>query len=322
LIDDLLDVSRIVAGKLRLDVQSVQPAHIVEAAMASVRPAADAKGVRIVHALDPDAGPVNGDPHRLQQIVWNLLSNAVKFTPRGGLVQVALQRSADDVQVTVSDNGIGIAPAFVPYVFDRFRQADASTTRRFGGLGLGLGIARHLAELHGGTMSAKSPGEGKGAVFTLTLPVAVAKAPVHAPPRRRAQDIHSLAGVRVLLVEDDADARDLLIRTLGDAGASVWATSSAAEAIGAFRVQQPDVIISDIGMPDEDGYSLIARIRALGLEHGGAVPAVALTALARPEDRRRAVLAGFQMHVAKPVEPAELTRIVADLVAGHKQEVS
>jgi CheY-like chemotaxis protein len=270
--------------------------------------------VRPVHVLDPDAGPINGDPGRLQQVVWNLLSNAVKFTPRGGVMQVVLKREGSHVSISVSDTGVGIKPEFLPHVFERFRQADGSTTRRYGGLGLGLGIVRHLTELHGGNVHADSPGEGQGATFTVTLPLAIATA--HAKldddPAAQTNGV-SLRGVRVLLVEDDADARDLITRALRDHGAQVMPAASAAEAIEAFDLLAPHVLVSDIGMPDEDGYALLARIRARGPERGGRVPAIALTALARPEDRQRATRAGFQVHVAKPVEPAELAAVVANL---------
>ena len=329
LIDDLLDVSRIVAGKLRLDVQVLHPIHVIEAALASVHPAADAKGVRIVDHLDRDAGPVSGDPARLQQIVWNLLSNAVKFTNKGGVVRVALKRDEANVHIIVSDTGIGIAPEFLPYVFERFRQADSSTTRRYGGLGLGLGIVRHLTELHGGTVKADSPGVGGGSTFTVSLPLsfAHAAAPAHADApgpagaaatAASASTRNTLGGVRVLLVEDDGDARDLMTRMLREHGAEVTAASSAAEALDIFAALEPDVLVSDIGMPDEDGYSLIARVRAMPAESGGRVPAVALTALARAEDRKRAILAGYQVHLAKPVEAAELCATIANLVNGTR----
>jgi PAS domain S-box-containing protein len=344
LIDDLLDVSRIVAGKLRLDVKVVELTKVIEAALASVRPAGDAKGVRITHVLDPDASLVNGDADRLQQIVWNLLSNAVKFTPRGGMVQVVLRRDESQAHLVVSDTGVGIRGNFLPHVFERFRQADASTTRRFGGLGLGLGIVRHLTELHGGTVRAESDGDGKGSTFIVTLPLALAT--VHAGAERSAapgrsasagrdgrdgdSDRSSLRGVRVLLAEDDPDARDLITRILHDRGAEVTASNSASAAITAFRSARPDVLISDIGMPDEDGYALIARVRAIEIEGAPGtavatpprVPAIALTALARTEDRRRAILAGFQLHLSKPIEPAELAAAVANLASAPGRTTS
>jgi PAS domain S-box-containing protein len=323
LVEDLLDVSRIVTGKLRLDVRTVDLAGVIDAAIEAVRPAADAKDVAIHPVLDRTGCRVSGDPDRLQQVVWNLVSNAVKFTPRGGSVQVLLQSSGGNAEIAVSDTGRGISREFLPYVFDRFRQGDSSSTRHFGGLGLGLGIVRHLVELHGGTVAASSLGEGKGATFVVTLPLAAAQ-PRHDQPAasgvRRAADGEcpplTLSGVRVLVVEDDADSRALLEKILRDCGAAVTAAASAAEAFTAFSRERPDILVSDIGMPEEDGYSLLKRIRAT--ENGDAqVPAIALTALARAEDRRRALLSGFQMHLAKPVEPTELRAAVASLVGGR-----
>jgi CheY-like chemotaxis protein len=343
LIDDLLDVSRIVAGKLRLEVKVVPMTAVIEAALASIRPAADAKAVSITHVLDPDASLVHGDPDRLQQIVWNLLSNAVKFTPRDGTVQLVLRREDAHAQVIVSDTGVGIRREFLPHVFERFRQAETSTTRRFGGLGLGLGIVRHLTELHGGTVRADSDGEGYGATFIVTLPLAIAH--LRAGPQRSAASDRaaphrtssaseppagtSLRDLRILLVEDDPDARELITRILRERGAEVTVTPSAAQAIVAFRAQRPDLLISDIGMPEEDGYALLARIRALDAESAVAgvdttaaparLPAIALTALARAEDRRRAILAGFQLHLAKPIEASELVAAVVNL-AGRRAD--
>jgi CheY-like chemotaxis protein len=320
LVEDLLDVSRIVAGKLRLDVRTVDLAHVIDAAIEACRPAANAKGVKVSRVLDPNTGPVSGDPDRLQQVVWNLLSNAVKFTPRGGTVQVLLQPREGNAEIAVSDTGRGISKEFLPHVFDRFRQADASITRQFGGLGLGLGIVRQLVELHGGTVSASSLGEGKGATFVVALPLMIVEptrdgddvpAPHRAPARDSASQ--SLRGVRVLVVEDEPDSRWLLERLLTDAGAVVTATSSAAEGFAAFTREPPDVIVGDIGMPEEDGYSMLRRIRAAENGHPH-VPAIALTALARAEDRRRALMAGYQVHLAKPVEPAELRAAITNLV--------
>jgi len=330
LVEDLLDVSRIVSGKLRLDVATVDLTGVIDAAIEAVKPAADAKGLSIQRVFDPHVGPVWGDPDRLQQVVWNLLSNAVKFTPRGGSVQVLLQASDGNAEVAVSDTGRGISRDFLPHVFDRFRQADASITRQFGGLGLGLGIVRHLIELHGGTVAASSMGEGKGATFVVTLPLA--NVPAHHErgggaandaSRRRGPGGAgecpplSLRGVRVLVVEDEVDSRTLIEKILGDCDAEVTAVASAVEAFEAFARETPDVIVGDIGMPGEDGYSLLRRIRAAEDEAGpGAahVPAIALTALARAEDRRRAMAAGYQIHMPKPVEPAELRAAIADLV--------
>lgn len=318
LIEDLLDMSRIVAGKLCLNVQSVDLGQVVLAALDAVRPAADAKGVRLRHVLDPLAATVSGDPNRLQQVAWNLLSNAVKFTPRGGSVQVVLERVNSHVEVTVTDTGEGISPEFLPLVFDRFRQADASTTRRHGGLGLGLAIVKHLVELHGGTVRAGSLGLGHGASFSFALPVRATR--TSAPDEDAGADAAgyeeqeiSLDGIRALVVDDEADARDLVRRVLEQAGASVFTAPSSPEGLEVLVRERPDVLISDIGLPGEDGYRLLQRIRALTPEEGSMTPAVALTAFARAEDRRRALLSGFQMHVTKPVDPSELIAVVASV---------
>ena len=321
IIEDLLDMSRIMSGKVLLDVQRLNLASVIEAALGTVRPAADAKGVRLHSVLDTKVDAVSGDPNRLQQVFWNLLSNAIKFTPKGGRVQVLLERVNSHVEVTISDTGMGISADFLPYVFDRFRQADATTTRRHGGLGLGLSIVKQLVELHGGTVSAKSGGENQGTTFTVSLPLLI----VHhhpdadtAPPHRRHpaagvsenafNDSRSrLRGIKVLVVDDEPDARALLRRLLGDCHAIVSSAASAREAFDLFGKDRPDVLISDIGMPDEDGYSFIRRIRALPSEQGGTVPALALTAYARTADRVKSVLAGFQLHLTKPVEPTEFT---------------
>jgi PAS domain S-box-containing protein len=323
LINDLLDISRIIIGKIRLNVQMVELLPVIEAAIDTVRPAADAKNIRLQSVLDPAAGPVLGDSERLQQIVWNLLSNAIKFTPKRGRVQVCLQRINSHVEIIVTDTGQGISAEFLPYVFDRFRQADSSITRSFGGLGLGLAIVRQLVELHGGTVHAESPGEGQGATFTVKLPL-MAIGPKAIEPER----VHPAAGgsvpfdcspgldgLRILIVDDDADIRALLIYTLEVCGAEVMAAASADEAISALTASSPpmDILISDIGMPDEDGYALLRRVRALEPENGGGIPAIALTAYARTQDRRAALLAGFQSHVAKPVEHAELIAVIANL---------
>ncbi len=321
LVEDLLDVSRIISGKLRLDVQRVNLVEVVEAAIASVAPAAEAKGVRLRKVLDPLAGPVSGDPARLQQVVWNLLSNAVKFTPKGGRVQVLLERVNSHVELSVIDSGVGIPPEFLPHVFERFRQADSSTTRRHGGLGLGLAIVKQLAELHGGTARAKSLGEGQGSTFIVALPITVVHEatphPERVGPKEHPDDeLHGpekpLSGIKVLVVDDEPDARHLIRRVMGDSGAEVAAAGSAAEAVRLVGEFRPDILVSDIGMPDQDGYDLIRQVRARLAAK--ALPAVALTAFARSEDRRRALLAGFQTHVAKPVDPAELVAVVASLV--------
>lgn len=319
IIEDLLDVSRIISGTLRLDVQRVNMMDVIEAAIAAVTPAAEAKGVRLKKVLDPLAGPVSGDPARLQQVVWNLLSNAVKFTPKGGHVQVLLERVNSHVEVSVIDTGIGIHPDFLPQVFERFRQADSSTTRRHGGLGLGLAIVKQLTELQGGTVRAKSPGEGQGSTFVVCLPITV----VHEAPTEKARpkqepptefdcSAEPLAGIRALVVDDEGDARALVRRVLRDCGAEVAVASSVDEALPLIEGFRPDILVSDVGMPDRDGYDLIRQVRSRVAAK--VLPAVALTAFARSEDRRRALLAGFQTHVAKPVDPAELVAVVASLV--------
>jgi signal transduction histidine kinase/ActR/RegA family two-component response regulator len=320
LIEDLLDISRITSGKLRLDVQPVDLVHVIEGAMNTVTPAADAKSIRMQTVLDPAAGTVAGDPDRLQQVVWNLLSNAIKFTPRGGRVQLRLERVDSRVELTVADTGRGIAPEFLPYVFDRFRQAEAASSRAHGGLGLGLAIVRHLVELHGGVVRAASEGTDRGATFTVSLPIAPMRASpsearVHPTARTRVpfERAPNLDGVRVLVVDDEPDTRNLLARVLQQCGAIVGTAASAAEALAAFEAGPPDVLVTDIGMPGEDGYALIRKIRARAPEHGGRVPAAALTAYARVEDRMRVLSAGFQLHVPKPVEPAELATVVATL---------
>jgi PAS domain S-box-containing protein len=324
IVDDLLDMSRIIAGKVRLDVQRVPLAPVIEAAVETVGPAAVAKGVRLQVVLDPHAGPVSADPARLQQVFWNLLSNSVKHTKRGGRVQVVLERIHSDLHVSVIDDGEGVSPEFLPHVFDRFRQADSSTTRPHGGLGLGLSIVKQLVELHGGTVRANSPGVGKGATFTVTLPLTA----VHADPEPDVERRHpqtasgeyraddaclKLGGVHVLVVDDEPDARALLKLLLEKCEALVTTAASASEALEAVRRAKPDVVISDIGMPEEDGYALIRMLRALPSDEGSDIPAVALTAYARSEDRTRALLSGFQSHVAKPVDATELVATVASL---------
>lgn len=327
LIDDLLDVSRIITGKLRIDVRPVDPNSFIEAAVEAVRPAAEAKEVRVQRILDTGVVTVSGDPVRLQQVVWNLLSNAIKFTPKGGRVQVRLERVNSHVEIAVSDTGPGIAPDFLPYVFDRFRQADGRTTRQHGGLGLGLSIVRHLVELHGGTVRAESGGEGQGATFTVLLPVApvyqsVAVGERVHPAARDTLPLYEcpdrLDGLRILAVDDEPDTRELLKAGLGQCGADVSVVGSASEALEALAVEVPDLLISDIGMPDEDGYELIRRVRALPAESGGKMPAIALTAYARAEDRMQSLRAGYQMHVPKPVELAELVAVAASLVQRDK----
>jgi signal transduction histidine kinase/CheY-like chemotaxis protein len=322
LIDDLLDVSRVVAGKMRLDVRPVELTAIVEGALDAVRPAAAAKDIRLEASLSAGPGTVVGDPSRLQQIVWNLVMNAVKFTPTGGRVSVRLRRTEAHAEIVVTDTGRGIDAAVLPYIFDRFRQADSSPTRAHAGLGLGLALAKHLVELHGGSLSAQSDGADKGATFVVRLPLARADRSGARDVRtereaddRPASGVADLHGVRVLLVDDDADALDLGATILSSAGAEVRVSRSAADAVQMFQQWRPDVLVSDIEMPHQDGYSLIRTVRALPAEEGGRTPAVALTAYGRVQDRMQALNAGFTMHVPKPADPAELTAIVANLAA-------
>ena len=318
LIEDLLEVSRIVSGKMRLDVRPCDLAAIVDAAVDVVQPAAAAKDIRLTIDLQRPA-PTIGDPDRLQQIVWNVLSNAVKFTAQGGRVEVRLTRDTG-YQIVVSDSGIGIQADFLPHIFQRFRQGDASATREYGGLGLGLAIVRQLVELHGGTVGVQSDGPGKGATFTIHLP---SELPVAAPAESagettravaaRQTDSESLDGTKVLVVDDDADARDVLQTMFEARGMQVRAVPSAEAAIKALDAQLPDIIISDIGMPVEDGFSLMRRIRRRPVSAGGGVPAIALTAYAAERDRGEAMSAGYQEHVAKPFDPADLIARVAQL---------
>jgi PAS domain S-box-containing protein len=323
IVDDILDVSRIITGKLRLNVQPLDLTAIVEAAMDSLRPAAEAKEIHLTAILDPDASPVSGDASRLQQVAWNLLANAVKFTPKNGHIQVRLERVGSQVELIVADTGQGIRADLLPYVFDRFRQGDSTSTRLHGGLGLGLAIVRHLVELHGGRVTAESGGEDCGATFTVKLPLMALHleryesgrgrtGALSAPPPQEAPD---LAGIKVLVVDDEPDTRDMLRTMIGQFGAQVKTAASGAEALRVFDEWPPDVIVSDIEMPGEDGYQLIRRIRQLAPERGGMTPAVALTAYARTDDRLRALSAGYQMHVAKPADPVELAVVIASLAA-------
>jgi PAS domain S-box-containing protein len=322
IIEDLLDMSRIISGKLRLDVQRLDLADVLKAAADTVRPAADAKEIRITQVLDPLAGPVMGDPNRLQQVFWNLLSNAVKFTPRGGRVHITLERVNSHLEVAVTDTGAGIRPDFLPHVFDRFRQADPSITRKHGGLGLGLAIVKNLVELHGGTIRAKSAGDNHGSTFTVSLPLSVLhpqpdapeerRHPTAGPPAELCDEDNNLAGVSILVVDDEFDARNVVKRLLEDCKATVATAPSAAEALRLLESAPFDLLVSDIGMPGEDGYSLIAKVRNLP-SPAASIPAVALTAYARSEDRMRAIRSGFQQHLAKPVAPAELLTIIASL---------
>jgi CheY-like chemotaxis protein len=336
IVEDILDVSRVITGKLQLASERVELTPVVRAALDTIVPAAEAKGLRLRSTLDPEAA-VTGDEARLQQVVWNLLANAVKFTPAGGEVRASVARLLTHVRIEVSDTGQGILPEFLPYAFDRFRQEDMGTTRQHGGLGLGLSIVRHLVEAHGGRVRAYSAGEGLGATFTVDLPLpveaeppAVSRAEVQgaqaretakpgdsqAPPAavdEREESLPPLVGVRVLAVDDDADTLEMLSLFLRRAGAEVTGAASAAAALETLEHFRPDVLVADIGMPEADGYELIRRVRALGAKRGGLTPAVALTAYAGDADRARALRSGFQAHLPKPVEPDALVKAVTDL---------
>lgn len=319
LIGDLLDMSRITSGKVRLDVQPLDPISFIDAAIETVRPSAEAKGIRLLSLLDPGAGPIAGDPARLQQVMWNLLANAIKFTPKGGKVQVTLERVNSHIEINITDSGIGIKAEFVPHLFERFQQGDLSTTKAFGGLGLGLSIVKHLVELHGGTVKASSAGEDQGATFAIHLPLTAVRRvsteerlhPQAAPPAMVAFEHVDLSGIKVLVVDDEQDARDLIKRLLSDCSALVLTAGSAGEAMGVIELERPHILVSDIGMPDIDGYELLRMVRARETRDGSRLPAIALTAFARAEDRIRALRAGFVAHVAKPVEPSELLATVA-----------
>ena len=324
LIDDLLDLSRIVSGKLQLDLRPVDPVGVVQAAIEAVRAVADAKHIALKAVVDPSAGPVVGDPKRLQQVVWNLLSNAIKFTPQQGVIELTLDQADGDARITVRDNGPGISPHLLPHIFKPFQQG--TDARRHGGLGLGLAIVHQIVGLHGGSVRASSGGDGHGATFVVELPIRRERfedkeIEIEAERVRRSGSEHdtklelsNLDGVRVLVVEDDPDAREMLTGVLQQAGAEVISVASAAEALDTLHHRRADVLISDIGMPDEDGYALIHRVRALDPKSGGTVPAIALTANARAEDRSHALAAGFQMHLAKPIDPGELTRTIAETI--------
>jgi PAS domain S-box-containing protein len=324
LVDDLLDVSRIITGKLRMDVQPADPNAFIDAAVEAVRPAAEAKGVRMQKVIDTGAISIPGDPVRLQQVVWNLLSNAIKFTPRGGRVQIRSERVNSHLEIVVSDTGQGISEDFLPHVFDRFRQADQKTSRQHGGMGLGLAIVRHLVEMHGGTVRASSEGEGHGSTFTVTLPITPvyqvdsSGSRVHPAARdllpEYADCTDRLDGLRILVVDDEADTRELLKQGLEYCGAKVSLAGSAAEALDMLLATLPDVLISDIGMPGVDGYDLIRQVRNLPRDRGGKLPAIALTAYTRTEDRLQSLRAGYDMHVPKPVELAELIAVASTVV--------
>ena len=322
IVEDVLDVSRIVSGKIRLDVQAVNLASVIDNAVATIQPAADAKSVKLQMLIDPRIAPVSGDPDRLQQVIWNLLSNAVKFTPKGGRVQLRLERVNSHIEIIVSDTGAGIRKDFLPYVFERFRQGDSGPARKSGGLGLGLSIVRHIVEMHGGVVLAESAGEGEGSTFTVSLPIMIVQ-PTAAPrlrehplaePQQALQALSDLSGVHVLAIDDEADSLGLLRVVLEAAGARVTTASSGPAALGMLESIKPDVLVADIGMPEMDGFELIKRVRAMTSPHARDLPAAALTAFARSEDRTKALQHGFEMHLAKPVDPGELVASVATLV--------
>jgi PAS domain S-box-containing protein len=322
IVEDVLDVSRIVSGNIRMDVQAVEVALVVHNAVATVQPAADAKGVRVETIVDPHAGPVAGDKDRLQQVIWNLLSNAVKFTPRGGRVQVRLERVNSHIEMTVADTGIGIPHHFLPHVFERFSQAESGTTRKTGGLGLGLAIARHIVEMHGGTIEATSGGENEGATFRVCLPMMIVHAKTPAAKRQHPRveqpavlaGLANLAGIRILAVDDEEDSLALLRTVLETAGAQVTTVSSPTKALERIADVRPQVLLLDLGMPEIDGFELISRIRASENVDVRGVPAAALTAFARAEDRTKALHSGFEMHLSKPIDPGELVASVITLV--------
>jgi PAS domain S-box-containing protein len=330
IVEDVLDVSRIVSGKIRLDVQPVQLPVIVDNAVATVQPAADAKGVRLQTIIDPRVGPVAGDPDRLQQVVWNLLTNAVKFTPKAGRVQIRLERVNSHIEIVVSDTGAGVREDFLPFVFDRFRQGEAGTTRKTGGLGLGLAIVRHIVEMHGGTVHAASAGVGQGATFRVRLPLMIVQPDAIDPRREHPRTerlpaltaLGDLRGIRVLAIDDEADALTLLSVVLESAGADVETLTSPIAGLERLEVRQPDVLVVDLGMPEMDGFEFIAKVRASANPAIRHIPAAALTAFARSEDRTKALRSGFEMHLSKPVDPGELAASVATLVRRARAQKS
>jgi CheY-like chemotaxis protein len=324
LVADLLDISRVSTGKIRIEPAEVEFGSLVSQVLADARLALEAKRLELFVTLTPDSTVLRGDAERLKQVVWNLLLNAVKFTPKAGKIWVNLQRLESDLELTVRDTGVGLSADFVPYVFDAFRQSDSKTTRTHSGLGLGLSITKHLVDLHGGSIEALSDGVGKGACFLVRLPVSpliaaslpVSRVPATAPRRPDLVRPEALNGMSILVVDDEEDARDLLRIVLESCGATVHDAGGVREALDKLNGERVDVLISDIGMPMEDGYSLIRAVRALPAKEKASIPSIALTAFARNEDRTRALLAGFNVHMAKPVEPAELLLAVADL-SGH-----
>ena len=322
IVNDLLDMSRIISGKVQLEVQPLYLHEVINNSIDAVSQSAVAKNIRIQPMLDTGIGLVRGDPNRLQQVLWNLLSNAIKFTAKDGRVQVVLERVNSHVEICIEDTGIGIRPDFLPYVFDRFRQADSGTTRRHGGLGLGLSIVKNLVELHGGTVRVKSPGENQGSTFIVSLPISYVRGSARETTARpggfgdvaEAIELPELRNIRVLIIDDEADGRTLVARILEDRGASPVCISSAEEALEALGREHFDVLLSDIGMPNMDGYQLIREVRRLDKSRTKPIPAIAITAYARPEDRQRSLLAGFHMHLSKPIEPRELIASIAGLL--------
>jgi CheY-like chemotaxis protein len=320
LIEDLLDVSRIVSGKMRLEIRPTDLPAVIHAAVDVVRPAADAKKIRMEIVLDTQTGQVAGDPARLQQVVWNLLSNAVKFTPKGGRIQIVLERVNSHVEIAVSDTGQGLEPKFLPHVFERFQQADSSTSRTYGGLGLGLAIVRHIVELHGGTVHAESAGPGQGATFTVKLPLVIftRKAGEHerrhptVADERQLEPYPRLDGVRVLVVDDEPESNEVVGTLLGSSGAEVRVAASVSQALELLSRWLPDLVVCDIGMPGEDGYALVAEMRRRG-DTLARIPVIALTAYATRDDRVRILAAGFQMHLTKPIDPMEVVTGIANV---------
>jgi len=322
IVEDVLDVSRIVSGKIRLDVQPVELSLVVHNAVATVTPAADARAIRVQTIVDPRVGPVSGDPDRLQQVLWNLLSNAVKFTPKNGRVQLRVERVNSHVEIAVSDTGIGISAEFLPHAFERFRQADSGTTRKTGGLGLGLSIVRHIVEMHGGTVQVSSEGEGQGATFRVRLPLMIVHSSGIREPREHPRTeklapltgLADLTGVRIVAVDDEQDALGLLRVVLEAAGAEVITLASARAALSQLADLHPDALVVDLGMPELDGFEFIAQVRGSTDNGVRDIPAAALTAFARADDRTKALRSGFEMHLAKPIDPGELVASVATLV--------
>ncbi len=324
LIDDLLEMSSIISGKVRLDMQQLDVASLVDTAVESVRPTAQAKGVTLQKTIAPHIGTITGDPNRLQQVFWNLLSNSIKFTPKGGKIAILVGWSGPMLEIRINDSGLGISPEFLPYVFDRFRQGDASLTRQYGGLGLGLAIVKQLVELHGGTVRAESLGLNKGSSFIVNLPLVIGedakKDPIPGLKELGSNQKNELSGKKILVIDDEADARELISRILSYCKASVIMAATAREGLELLKREKPDVIVSDVSMPDKDGYEFIREVRQLSAENGGNIPAVALTAFARAEDMTKAISAGYQKHLCKPVDSHELVTVVNQLVSGIKVE--